>query len=236
MHSEFIKASEIFQKELCSGKSKDGHVQPLLCRIHDVFRELNAQSHNCIGCNFAGTTTAIQRVLNRIASSHDFDVEFDYSDYILSLYLFVERACMVFDILCLPESYRHRHFGVFQKIRRWANFLKHPNYFILVHHPVFQAGGTVDTSKAWEQVVDTPFVVEHYGHDAQSKSAKLKTAFLRKAKVLVLFPDVVPLTEHFCDAVKGFVSLIENNAVFREMLDDTATYENYFDAAPQPAV
>ena len=97
---------------------------------------------------------------------------------------------MVFDIICLPEGYRHRHFSVFQEIRRWANFLKHPNYFILVHHPIFQAGGTVDTSKGWEQVVDTEFVVENYGHDAQSKSAKLKTAFVRRTKVLVLFPDV----------------------------------------------
>src|SRR5437867_6995948 len=180
MQTEFVKASELFQKELCSSKAKDGSLQPLPCRIHDVFRELNARSHNCIGCNFAGSTIAIDRGLKRIASSKDFEAEYDYSDYILSLYLFVERACMVFDIICLPEGYRHRHFGVFQEIRRWANCLKHPNYFILMHHPVFQAGGAVDTSKAWEQVVDMPFVVEHYGHDAQSKSGKLKAAFVRK--------------------------------------------------------
>lgn len=205
----------------------------MVCRIHDVFQQLDAKSHNCIGCNFASTTTAIERVLKRIASADDFDAEFDYCDYMMALYLFVERAAMVFDIICLPDGYRHRHFGVFQEIRRWANFLKHPNYFILVHHPVFQAGGAVDKQKAWEQVVDTAFVVDNYGHDAQSKTGKLKTAFVRKTKVLVLFPDVVPFTERFCIAVKDFVSLIEHNAVFREMLDDIATYENYFEGTSQ---
>ena len=194
-----------------------------------------SQSHNCIGCNFAGATTAIERVLSRIATSQDFDAEFDYGDYLLSLYLFVERAYMLFDIICLPEGYRHRHFDVFREVKRWANFLKHPNYFILVHHPVFQAGGAPDSTIAWEQVVDTAFVIENYGHDARSKSPNLKAAFVKKAKVLVLFPDVVPLTEQFCAAVKQFVSLIEDNAVFQEMLDDIATYENYFDTVPGPS-
>jgi hypothetical protein len=173
-------------------------------------------------------------VLSRIASGNDFEPGFDYGDYLLSLYLFVERAYMLFGIICLPEPYRHRHFAVFQEVKRWANFLKHPNYFILVHHPEFQAGGAPDKAVAWEQVVDTQFVVENYGHDAQSKGSKLKTAFVKKTKVLVLFPDVVPLTERFCAGVKDFVSLIEDNAVFREMLDDIATYENYFDSAPGP--
>ncbi len=129
MQSEFIKASKIFQEELCSLKSKDGQLQPLPCRIHGVFRQLHSHSHNCIGCNFAGAVTAVERVLNRVAASPDFDVEFDYSDFILSLYLFVERAHMLFDIICLPDGYRQCHFGVFQEIKRWANFLKHPNYF-----------------------------------------------------------------------------------------------------------
>ena len=232
MHSEFVKASDLFRRELCSWKSKAGDLVPLPCRIHDVFSGLHSESHNCIGCNFAGTINAIERVLSRIASGEAFDNEFDYGDYLFSMYLFVERAHMLFDIICLPEPYRHRHFGVFQEIKRWANFLKHPNYFILVHHPVFQAGGAA-VAVDWEQVVDTQFVVENYGHDAQSKSSKLKAAFVKKTKVLVLFPDVIPLTKRFCDAVKHFVSLIEDNAVFREMLNDIATYENYFDTLPK---
>jgi hypothetical protein len=124
---------------------------------------------------------------------------------------------------------------VLREIKRWANFLKHPNYFILVHHPVFQAGGAVNNPAAWDAVVDTPFVLDNYGHDAESKSSKLRATFVNRTHVLVVFPDVVQLTERFCIAVKEFVSLIEDNAVFREMLDDIATYENYFDTPPGPA-
>jgi hypothetical protein len=104
MQPEFTRASEILQKDLCSWKSKDGHLVPLPCRIHDVFTGLHSQSHNCIGCNFAGTITAIKRVLIRIAATPDFEVEFDYGDYLFSLYLFVERAFMLFEIIRLPEG------------------------------------------------------------------------------------------------------------------------------------
>ena len=79
-------------------------------------------------------------------------------------------------------------------------------------------------------MIDTAFVVEHYCHDAKSKAAKLREALKNKTKVLVLFPDVVPLTQRFCEAVKQFVSMVEENSVFREMLNEIATYENYFEA------
>ena len=235
MNLELTKALEVFQTELCSWKTRDGQLEPLPCRIHDVFKELGEQSHNCIGCNFASAITAIERVLKRIANTPDFDPEFDYADYLLSLYLFVERACTLLDIISVPDAFRHRHFGVFQEIRRWANFLKHPNYFLLVHHPMFQAGGCVDDPKDWEQIVDTEFVVEHYGHDARSKSAELRKSLMNKTKVLVLFPDIVQFTERFCGAVETFVSLIVENPVYREQLDDIATYANYFDTPRTPS-
>jgi hypothetical protein len=124
MHAQFVQANQLFEKELCSWKTKAGDLVPLPCKIHDAFKPLQTQSHNCIGCNFADSVTGIQRVLNRIAKNAEFDPQFDYGDYIISLYLFVERAYMVFEIISLPESYRHRHFGVFQEIKRWANFLR----------------------------------------------------------------------------------------------------------------
>src|SRR5206468_2281853 len=41
---------------------------------------------------------------------------------------------------------------------------------ITVSAAILQAGGTVDASEGWEQVVDTAFVVEHYGHDARARA------------------------------------------------------------------
>jgi hypothetical protein len=47
-------------------------------------------------------------------------------------------------------------------------------------------------------------------------------------------PQSVLLTQRFADAVKNLVAVIEDNAAFREVLNDIAMYENYFAALPVP--
>src|SRR6266516_3472550 len=46
MQTEFVKASGLFQKVLCSSKSKDGQLLPLPCRIHDVERLGTGSGHS----------------------------------------------------------------------------------------------------------------------------------------------------------------------------------------------
>jgi len=123
MREEFRAANELFERELCSFTGANGTLVPLPCRIHECFTGLQNGSHNCIGCNFADGITAIKRVLNRIAASENPGAQFDYSEYLISLYLFAERAYMLFEIVALPDPYKHRHFAVFQEVKRWANFL-----------------------------------------------------------------------------------------------------------------
>ena len=152
-----------------------------------------------------------------------------YFDYLLWLYLFVERMEMIFKIIELPKGYWHRHFDVFKRVRRWANFIKHPGYFILVHHPQFFIETDSEFKAAnFQVVIDTNFVIDNFGSDEISKS--LRNQLSNKKDIVVLFPDPLVLTSEFCNATKQFVSILCENRVYKEILSEQSTYENYFKA------
>jgi hypothetical protein len=78
-----------------------------------------------------------------------------FTKFILPAYLVVERMYEIFSIVELQESYRLKNFQTFRKIRRWANFLKHPKSFILVHHAkyLFEDYLTIENVSKDEDVV-----------------------------------------------------------------------------------
>ena len=220
----FQETWKLFQKELF-----DAQDIPTLCKIHDAFGGLEKSHHNCVGCNFAEMTNSIRFVLQRYESLNELDISTFYSDYLLWLYLFIERIEMIFEIISLPESYRMRHFTVFRQIRRWANFIKHPGYFILVHHPQYFLDGDKNFDRKFFQVtIDSKFVYEHFGRDQDNKS--LRRELTNKKNVAVLFPEPLHLTKEFCAKVMLFMSIICENKVYREILGEQSTYENYFEA------
>jgi hypothetical protein len=202
---------------------------PTLCKIHDAFGGLEKSHHNCLGCNFAEMTYSIDFVLQRQENLDETSISTFYADYLLWLYLFVERMEMIFEIITLPESYRMRHFEVFRQIRRWANFIKHPGYFILAHHPeYFLDGDHHFDPKKYQVIIDSKFVYEHFGRDQDSKS--LRRELTNKKDVAVLFPEPINLTREFCTKAQLFMSIICENKVYREILGEQSTYENYFAA------
>jgi hypothetical protein len=145
----------------------------------------------------------------------------------MRLYLFVEHVYVIFEIIKLPEEYRRRHFGVFKDIHKWANFIKHPNSFILVHHPTYSYDGDDNFDRTqYSLVIDQQFVNEYYSSPIHNK--KLWDALQNKKEVAVLFPNPQVLTRGFCDAAKKFISVVRDNAVFCEILASRSTYENYY--------
>lgn len=229
-HPSFERALEIVRRDLYEHDRLDlGGVKiPFACRMHDAFGSLDGVCHNCLGCNFADATNGLDHSLAKIIAV-DGSLELDCADYILWLYLFVERANIVFDAVSLPDSYRARHFDCFITIKRWANFFKHPNYFLMVHHADwFIEGDEGYYASKYGCVIDSEFVRENYGAEAKSRKGAIKTKLQNKNDVAVLFPDLVRLTEDFCVASRGLFTLAEKNEVYKDMLSEISTFDNYF--------
>jgi len=205
------------------------------CKIHDAFGGLDGQHHNCLGCNFSDSSELILKYLEKHEELND--IQRNFTVYILLLYLLVERIDIVLDIIQLPEIYREKHFKIFQRIRKWANFIKHPKAFILTHHPFydFENSGIVHTQN-FSLKIDDNFVTTYYKGQKdpiiQKKTNKeLYEKLKNKSNILVVFPDITNLTENLCYSYNKFIDIIINNEVYIEILNDDTTISDYFENA-----
>ena len=142
-----------------------------------------------------------------------------------------ERIGDIFDIISLPEGYRVRYFGALIRVRRWANFFKHPKAFAwMVHHPEYtfersEHGKAFLAEPDWLQV-DDGFLKEYY---TSEKSKGLTKEFEGKEnKVIVVLPDLEALTTDICDCLDKFIEIIAQNQVYQEILNEKATFVNYY--------
>ena len=228
-------ASEKFKDcyEIFSMKAIDGEGIPNACKIHDAFGGLEGGHHNCLGCNFADSTNLILKYLER--NEELTDIQQDFTIYILLLYLLVERIEIVFDIIQLPTSYRDKHFKVFQRIRKWANFIKHPKSFILTHHPVYDFENSGEKhEKKFTAIINEQFVDQYYKgqkdpNDQKKTNRELYNRLRNKKNVMVLFPDIANITDNLCYSYNKFIDLILNNAICKEILMDETTISAYFE-------
>lgn len=220
---DFEKCAEIFENLIYPDENQDG----LMCKIHDAFGSTKSKHHNCLGCNLDSSTHHLYMFLYQ-REKHN-DLELSATTYILLMYLLIERVNTIFEIIGLPEAYRLKHFHVFQKITKWANFIKHPKAFVLCHHPMFVTENYIDLTKMKKSaklVVDTAFVFKYYSGDNNKK--ELFEHLANQADVLVIYPDFSNLTTEFCNSLIKFVQLIERNEVYRDILNDKTTIFNYF--------
>jgi hypothetical protein len=200
----------------------------LMCSIHDIVSDGQGENHhNCIACNLESASHLIFKTLPKL--QHYDTIEDAYTIFIMTLYLTVERIDVIFNIIQIPDSYRARHFGILKRIRKWANFFKHPKAFMLVHHPNFEYESDPLYSEIKNPVViDEKFVMLHYSAEDSDRSKKLYDALANKNKVIVKLPDPVAIITEFCDAQKKLVDLIEKNQVYRELLNERASLSDYF--------
>jgi hypothetical protein len=210
----FIEAKKIL-------RSKN---DPLTCEIHEYFS--NENDHNCIGCNLASAENLIIKNLKRYRSFKE--IEEAYTHHIFLCYLMVERIYEIFKMIELPESYRLKHFRTFNLVKKWANFFKHPKAFLLVHHPVFLLENQTNfpTVNKKSIKINCDFILKYYSGD--SKNKELYKLLTNKKDVYVILPDVEKLTKSFCLEVRLFVDLIRDNSVYRYLLNDKSTYENFY--------
>lgn len=224
LRSKFEEAFDIFVSgNLCEDDGKE--YESLFCNIHSNF----TTGHNCVACNLNESNDRIQNFLIQFRGFEDYHLTF--TNFIMLLYLQVEMFSEYFKIMQLPEEYRLRHFQVLQKVKHWANFLKHPKAFMLVHHPNWTFENKTselfpEERKFKSPIINTAFVQKYYA--GEKKNDELYKVLIRKSNLTVVFPDPAELMSEFVAAQKKFVELIDNNAVMREFLNDKATIEEHF--------
>jgi hypothetical protein len=219
--------------EIFKAKAFDENETPIACKIHDAFGGMTGEHHNCLGCNFADSTRLISNYLEK--SEEMTDIQQDFTIYILLQYLIVERMDTVLEILQIPEKYKEKHFKVFQQIRKWANFIKHPKSFILTHHPEFDFENSgYEYDREFSVTINEQFVETYYkgqkNPDDQKKTNKeLYSKLKNKKDIVVIFPDIAKLTDKLCYSISKFTEIITKNEVYIEILNDETTISNYFE-------
>jgi len=221
---QFESAYKIFHERIQS--------KQLMCSIYDVLAEPGTQNHNCLGCNFDEMADQILKFLYTCTENDNlFLPQQSFAIYALLLNSVWERISDVFKIISLPEAYLVRHFGPFIRVRRWANFFKHPKAFAwMVHHPEYTFEGS-NHSKAFLDdqdflKIDDEFLKKYYA----SEGAKgLTGKFVgQENKVVVILPDLEALTTDICACLEKFVEIITQNEVYREILEEESTIVDYF--------
>lgn len=199
----------------------------LMCSIHRQF----PHGHNCVACNLNTQNKLIERYL--LGYKSFVDLHLVSTNFIMLLYLLVERYQTYFKIIELPESYRIRYFSVFQQVVHWANFLKHPKSFMLSHHAGFYIENHIMPSSTLLSevlkslvVIDNKFTKEYYSGDKNNN--KLYNLMKKKENIHVIFPDPVQLIKEFVIAQKTFVEMIAQNEIIRDVLNNEATISEYF--------
>ena len=221
-------------KEAATTFDKEVYRTAIMCDIYDAFVAGDESKHNCLGCNLQEAAEQISWYLNRVTQV----ASPDHPDFVVTLYVFIlnslwERMTDICEIIGLPDSYRSQHFEPLIRARRWANFFKHPKEFAwLVHHPEYVIENTDSYCKAIDTkenalYINDDFLKDHYSCD-RKKGLKKKLKDSRD-NVVVVLPDVAQLTTGVCDSIKKFVSLLSDNPVYKEILDDDCSVAGYFD-------
>lgn len=222
------KCKQIFNEKMfkCEGNSSE----TLMCSVNEAFEGFSRNGHNCLGCNLQDDASLIAVFLatgkNYVNLSDIFRV------YIMLLYLFSEKIFEIKKIIGLPKGYKEKEFEIFRTIKLWANFYKHPKAFILTHHPVYYFDSDKQISQIRDQaknkIVDLDFLRKYYKGEDSNKYQNLIGELRNNENVIVIIPALDILTREFCDACGIFLDIIKENRVYKEILNDLSTLENYF--------
>lgn len=201
---------------------KKGEYDTLFCNIHNNFQN----GHNCVACNLNDSNRRIENFLLGYRLFNDVNTTF--TNFIFLLYLQVECIFEYINIIQIPENYVQKKFQILFTVKRWANFLKHPKSFLLVHHPIWEFKKDVNVFiNDNKPVIDTEFVKKFYVGD--SKNKELLKLLSNKEDLTVLFPNPIELIEDFCQAQKRFADLISKNQFVRDVLNDKATIIEFYE-------
>jgi hypothetical protein len=212
----------IYFVEFHQNDENESEYDTFLCKIHDNF----TLGHNCIACNLNESNRRIEAYLLNYRLFYA--PEYSISNLIMLLYLQVECIFEYLGLLKFDESFLQKKFQALYKIKRWANFFKHPKAFMLSHHPIwtYEEFGTFK-KRSTNLIIDTPFVQKYYSGD--SKNKELYAILSNIEYIEVLLPNPNKLIIEFCEVQLNFYNLIKDNKIVRDIFEDKATIRNYFE-------
>lgn len=201
----------------------------LCCRMYDAMTHGDT-CENCIGENFN------QRLIRLIDNWFDRytpgeDQDYYFQNYILHLYLFFERIEFVFNVInkdgkskLFNDFYFHT-FKIMTKIAKWANFIKHPKEFLFTHWPTYYFEGETISTTEGDVIVNTDFIFAHYMSDKKPSPTILEN----NAKVFVEMPELIELTNTYCDELNKFIDFVCKNEIIYLYLEKKSTIEDYYE-------
>ncbi len=220
-NSYFLKqiseSSNYFNDWLYNNKLNSAGGSSFYCRLFDLFHDYHFEqegktSHNCIGCNLEEGARNIElffKYNNQVES-----VKYFLTLYTLLFYLQAERLAVIYKeagIIIYDGKFDWSKFPVLQRIKYWANFFKHPKFYMLLHHPIFYIDGDPDVPNFLiNGIIDDEFIHKFYKSDKQN--AELKLLLGNKDNFIVLFPNMLELTKSLCIEFESIIHVIEGNS------------------------
>lgn len=216
---------QIFDREFIQ-KAK---VSSTACKVYDTLTGGEESKQDCIGENF---NQLIHKVLNNwfTCFTPNGEIDFYFYNYILLMYLFVERVDFVFSVINkdgkskIFNDFHHNNFSTLRKINKWANFIKHPKEFLFTHWPKYYLEGEHIIIGENDVKIDSDFIFKHYFCESNPRPVILEN----NNKVFVEIPDLEVMTESFCKEMNVFFNFICENKVVADYLKKKSTLETYY--------
>ncbi|MBX2952304.1 MAG: hypothetical protein KF870_07350 [Leadbetterella sp.] len=226
----FKECYEIFENQVFDG---DPRVSKF-CWLHFWDEEGNSRNHNCIACNLADQTSMIRDFLS--SYEHIEEIEYGFLQYVLLLYLLDERLRFIYSAVFPGEDNKlkfKKENPIFDEIRVWANFFKHPKAFLFTHHPRYSEARTFRTTEdktEFQVIMDFDFVKKYY-HKSSKKDQleELAGILANKRNIVVVIPNLVNFTNRVCESINSIIVTLTYSKEIIERLDSFSAISYYFD-------
>lgn len=220
VNQKLEKATQIYAEEMFPDDNS------IFKELHEIMEDED-NDHNCLGCNLDEYAILVYSTLLLLDAYTS--IEQRMKMLIMTTYLLVERIDTILNIIDLHAGYKSESFKSLNKIRKWANFVKHPKAFILAHHPIYTIEGFEHNSeliKAANKVINSSFIYRYYSNDDRNR--ELFKELENKEDVIVVFPNPVEIIQSFCRELKLFNRILRNNEIYREILKKRSTFLGFW--------
>lgn len=223
----------IIHQKLLNGPGADNWEA---CKIFEKLVDDDTVEHNCLGCQFVNLHQTIYNNFSQL-QTNNLTEEFYFKTYLFWLYQNVERIYEIFELVNpkghnqMIRSFFEQTFIETKRIKRWANFIKHPKAFQFSHHPEYcyeTDRGQIATGSI---VLDSAEIEKFYQGDKKNK--ELYQTIAKKSNIVVLIPDLETMTDNFCEEFKKFTNWICTNDMVADFLRSESTIDNYYDEIEQ---
>lgn len=191
----------------------------------------NTEHHNCLACQLKQGDDRLARFLRESKTGED--EEYDFTIFILLMYLQVEKLNTIFKFIGITQDYVEENWQVLIEIRKWANFVKHPKGFLFTHHPIFVFETAQVKKNSKTKVLDyKTFVSKFYNHENKDYLTQTIQEIGNKQNITVVIPSPLRLIKEYLKVSASFCKKVKSNPHFKEVLKKHTTINDYNEDSP----